>query len=86
MGVAREIGTTIFETKTFMGLFGNPRPKETFLWSNRFWITALERSMKGRTRDFESCEAAGICIKVAGGGFTGGPKLKETEAYPDAVG
>ena len=84
--VARSIGIMIFETKTYMGLFGNPRPKETIFWSNRFWITALERTMKGHSQKFESCEAAGICTKDASGGFTGGPKLKETEAYPDAFG
>ena len=70
--------------RTCLGAFGAERPKPINMYSNRNWVSHLERSVSGLS--FVSCEDAGVVKEVIGSDgsrkFAGGPNLKETQEYP----
>jgi len=80
----RTVGLTGFhEVHTSMGAFGAATKKPTRLYSSEEWVHEMRRAVP---RDFAR-DPKKQTVKIAKGGkVTGGPDLKETQAYPDEYG
>lgn len=71
--------------KTYMGLFGGDSPKALNLYSNSSpLVSQLSRNMRGQSWRFKSGQDNQMVTKTTRAGkvaVTGGPKLKESQAY-----
>eukprot|EP00974_Lingulodinium_polyedra_P064495 6231397-Lingulodinium_polyedra.AAC.1 len=69
------------EIKTNMGAFGARTRKPTNLFSGEAWLPKLARKLP---KGFQG-DSSGV-TSVHGGAVTGGPRLKETQAYTPELG
>ena len=77
----------IYKTSTWMGAYGAPTRKPTWLLSTEQWTTNLARTLK---RD-APLGVEGTTVKMADtidgrSRVCGGPRLKESQAYPEEYG
>ena len=70
----------VHKTTTWMGMYGARAANKSVLWSNHPMARALRRTMD---RSKFKGDSSGVAIKDIWGKVSGGPKLKETQAYPD---
>jgi hypothetical protein len=77
---------TIHQITTFMGAFGAPSPKMTFLLGSPTWLHRLVRTIK--RSDFKTAGLDIVSRAVVNGKttFTGSTGLKKTQEYPAGYG
>ena len=82
----KHVNADWWEASTCMGAFDGDTVKPTTLYGNRYFVLALGRSRRGIKGDSHLVTTLKVDAATGQKSVSGGPKLKQTQAYPDGFG